>query len=266
MTRPKKQTVDYFPHDCKHGKTISILQKRYGNDGYAAWFKILEQLGSSDGHYIDCNDDYTWEFLASEIFIEPDLLQKIVDLIAKLGAIDAGFWSERIIWSENFVKRIADAYRNRVSEIPVRPDFLRKKQSILRQSDVGNPQTKLKESKVNKTKEKDISVRPPKKSETSLPDDFTISEAVKSWAIAKGFSRLEDHLEAFKDYALSRGKTYADWDSAFKRAIRENWAKLDGNGQGPRPTAMPINKADAVTLGNLAARDRLLKKYREQGE
>ena len=262
MTRPKKQTVDYFPHDCKHGKTLAILQKRYGNDGYAAWFKILEQLGSCDGHYIDCNDDYTWEFLASEILIEPELLQKIVDLIAKLGAIDVGFWSERIIWSENFVKRISDAYRNRVSEIPVRPDFLRQKQSNLRQSDVRNPQTKLKESKVNKTKEKDIFPPKSKKSEIPIPDDFQISDAVKAWATGKGFTNLEAHLESFKDYALSRGKMYVDWDSAFKRAIREDWAKLGGNGVGNRQP-QHISKADQVTAGNLAARERVLSKLQE---
>ena len=259
MTRPKKQKVDYFPHDCKHGKTLAILQKRYGNDGYAAWFKILEQLGSSDGHYIDCNDDYTWEFLASEILIEPDLLQKLVDLIAKLGAIDVEFWSERIIWSENFVKRIADAYRNRVSEIPVRPDFLRKKQGILRQSDVGNPQTKLKESKGKKTKD----IYPQKsKTKTLLPENFAISDAVLTWAQGKGYGNLDDHLEAFRDRALMKGYQYADWDRAFMTAIREDWGKVRGNG-GLRPQPQHISKADAVTAGNLAARERVLSKLQE---
>jgi hypothetical protein len=49
MARPTKQTVDYFPHDCHHGQTIYILEKRFGNDGYAFWFNLLELLGSSEG-------------------------------------------------------------------------------------------------------------------------------------------------------------------------------------------------------------------------
>ena len=85
----------------------------------------------------------------------------------------------------------------------------------------------------------DKKLRSPKKTETPLPDDFGISEAVKTWAAGKGFSRLEEHLESFRDYALSRGKTYADWNSAFKRAIREDWAKLAGNGQNRQLNLKP---------------------------
>ena len=47
MARPKKQTVDYFPHIIKQGKTMTILENRFGNDGYAFWFKLLEILGST---------------------------------------------------------------------------------------------------------------------------------------------------------------------------------------------------------------------------
>ena len=35
MARPKKQTVDYFPHFVKGGRTIFILENKFGNDGYA---------------------------------------------------------------------------------------------------------------------------------------------------------------------------------------------------------------------------------------
>ena len=49
MTRPKKQTVDYFPHSCNHKKTIYILEERYGNNGYSFWFKLLEMLGNTEG-------------------------------------------------------------------------------------------------------------------------------------------------------------------------------------------------------------------------
>ena len=109
--------------------------------------------------------------------------------------------------------------------------------------------------------------RKPKKSQTSLPDDFGISEAVKTWADKNGHTRLDERLESFRDYALSNGKTYFDWDAAFRRAIKEDWAKLNGgNGQLIRQPQPRMSKADEITLGNLAARDRLLKKYQEQGE
>ena len=75
---------------------------------------------------------------------------------------------------------------------------------------------------------------PPKKSlekvkrvKTPIPDDFKISDAVREWAKGKGFDRLEEHFEAFKDLALMKGYEYLDWDLAFRRAIRENWGKIN---------------------------------------
>ena len=65
---------------------------------------------------------------------------------------------------------------------------------------------------------------------TSLPPDFTISEAVKAWAAEKGFTRLPERLEHFKNWATAKASTYADWDAAFRNAISGDWAKLNGNG------------------------------------
>lgn len=110
------------------------------------------------------------------------------------------------------------------------------------------------------------SKKSPKKSKISMPDDFGISDNVKTWAQAEGFNNLDAHLINFRDYALSNGKLYADWDAAFRRAIRDDWAKLRGNGGIGHQRGQPMSKADQVTAGNLAARDRLLKKYHEQGE
>jgi hypothetical protein len=59
-----------------------------------------------------------------------------------------------------------------------------------------------------------------------LPADFAISERVRTWAEAKGFTRLDEHLEAFRLKASARAYTYANWDDAFMGAIRDDWAKL----------------------------------------
>jgi hypothetical protein len=243
MTRPKKYSVDYFPHDCNHGKTLFILEQRYGNDGYAFWFKLLELLGSTDGHSLDLNDAALWEFLTSKTRIEADTCNQILNLLAKLQAIDPELWESKIVWSDNFVERIRDAYRNRLSDTPIRPDNLRQKPHEAPQSCAENPQTKLKETKLKETK--DIS---PKKSakktkptQTRIPDNFGISESVRKWAGGKGFDRLDDHLEAFKDAALSRGYEYVDWDSAFKRAIREDWGRVRMNGgNGTHSSPPPV--------------------------
>ncbi len=63
---------------------------------------------------------------------------------------------------------------------------------------------------------------------TGFPDGFVVSERVRVWAENKGHSRLDEHLEAFRNKVAANGYTYADWDAAFMEAIRADWAKLNG--------------------------------------
>lgn len=153
MARPKKATVDYFPHDCNHKQTMFILESRYGNDGYAFWFKLLEMLGNTEGHVIDCRNEVTQEFLQAKTRLTWSTCHEILDLLAKLQAIDLELWSEKIVWSDNFICRVTDVYKNRRVEIPTKPDFYRKKPEQDEVSTDINPQSKLKESKLNETKE-----------------------------------------------------------------------------------------------------------------
>ena len=120
MARPKKATVDYFPHMTEHGSTLFILQNRWGNDGYAAWFKILERIGSTDGLYIDCRKSGTWHFLQAYTNVTGNVLTEILDTVAELGKIDKSLWSHKIIFCQNFVDGVVDAFRKRLNTLPTR--------------------------------------------------------------------------------------------------------------------------------------------------
>ena len=75
-----------------------------------------------------------------------------------------------------------------------------------------------------------------------MPDNFSISESVKTWAKNKGHDRLQDHLESFISKCKANGYQYIDWDAAFMEAIRSDWAKLkpSGNRNGkPAPSPSP---------------------------
>ena len=152
MARPKKRTVDYFPHQCNHGKTMYIIEQKYGNDGYAFWFKLLELLGSAEGHYLQLENPADWEFLQAKTHLSDSICQEILDLLARLDAIDRELWeNHRVVWSQNFVDGIADVYRNRRVDTPSRPSFYTRKPGDEVVSTPKNPQSKLKETKVNKT-------------------------------------------------------------------------------------------------------------------
>jgi hypothetical protein len=67
-----------------------------------------------------------------------------------------------------------------------------------------------------------------KKQKTSLPPNFAISPEVQVWADKNGYSHLPERLENFVLAAERNGYQYTSWDAAFKTAIREDWAKLNG--------------------------------------
>ena len=67
------------------------------------------------------------------------------------------------------------------------------------------------------------------KQKTSLPDDFCISERVIEWAKKEGYRELQKHFDNFVLQAQAKNYQYANWDSAFMTAIRQNWAKVSMN-------------------------------------
>lgn len=164
MARPKKQTVDYFPHFCKCGRTIFILENRFGNDGYAFWFKLLEIIGESDGHFYDCSNASNWAFLLAKTHTDEERANDIVNVLIDLGKIDAELWAaRRIIWIENFIRNLSEVYRTRHTDIPQKPCFLEdnsqktqvfsEKTQSEEEFQTGKPD-KVKESKVKERKEK----------------------------------------------------------------------------------------------------------------
>ena len=122
MARPKKQTVDYFPHFVKSGRTIFILESRFGNNGYAFWYKLLEVLGESEGHFYDCSNPSNWAFLLAKVRLPESEVNDIIDVLIELGKIDKDLWSQtKILWVSNFVNNLSEVYRTRHSELPVKP-------------------------------------------------------------------------------------------------------------------------------------------------
>lgn len=166
MAREQRKDVDYFPHDCTHGRKMNIIESKYGNDGYATWFKLLEQLGKANNHYIDISDEMTLMFLTSTFKISEEMTLNILSDLAKLNAIDKFLYEEhKIIWSEKFVNSIEDAYRKRKNKIFQYSDVLNEKgikndqyggSLTLKTTNTAEVIPKEKKSKVEESKEEKI--------------------------------------------------------------------------------------------------------------
>ncbi|WP_445453124.1 DUF4373 domain-containing protein [Flavobacterium sp. 25HG05S-40] len=170
MAREQRKDVDYFPHQCVHGRKMHIIESKYGNDGYAAWFKLLEQLGKANNHFIDITDEFTFLFLVSTFRVDENTTREILSDLAKLGAIDKFLYEEHnIIFSQKFSDSVQDAYRKRKNPIYQYSDILKEKGIKIGQSSAGLPEVihkeeantaevtlKEKDSKEEKSKEEDI--------------------------------------------------------------------------------------------------------------
>ncbi len=247
MARPQKQTVDYFPHEANasDGDTLTILQSRFGNDGYSFWFKLLEKLSSSENHVIDCRNPVRWQLLLAKTSVNEERGSAIMDLLCELEAIDAQLWREsKIIWCQKLVNNVADVYKNRnrpVPERPVSPNNLVSSEKTP-VSTPNNPQTKVKETKVKESPssiKKKEGVKPPatygavtKASEylfektgrkrwsnlvqkelfesTEAEVDFPIMKAAIDWALVKGISDIQSIITAAKKKFKEKEKISAE--------------------------------------------------------
>lgn len=223
--RKSKHTVDYFPHYCRHGKTIEILEQRYGIEGYAFWFKLLERLADTDDHFLDCRNVVAWEYLQTKTRQSPEKCTEILNLLASLGAIDQDLWTNfQVIWSDNFIANVADVYRNRRVEIPTKPNFYCKKLP-----DEGEPTEKNTQSKVKQRKEekriKDLSTDEPLTPEIVSPNGFNLQSLARLWnqkappelpRINLPFTRNENKLRPIQQ-ALKRHPEMLYWQSVFRQ-------------------------------------------------
>jgi len=157
MARTPKDVVSYFPHDAHAsvGDTLTILQSRFGNNGYAAWFKLLEKLSASEGHYLDCRSPIKWNLLIAYLGTDEITTVEILSLLVEMQAIDKDLWDSKLIWCQKLVDNIADVYKNRRREIPQKPiimdsNALTTKNKAL--TTAKNPQSKVNKTKLNKTK------------------------------------------------------------------------------------------------------------------
>jgi uncharacterized phage protein (TIGR02220 family) len=157
MTRPRKQTVDYFPHDAAAGKTIFILESRWGNDGYAFWFKLLETLCLTEGHVLNYRNPETKEFVLAKTRVSEQVAEEILKVLSSLGKIDQELYNKNgLVWCQNLVDNVADAYKRRIEVFPKKPvsdngnpqaeGFLHTETPLNEQKPHGNPQSKVKYS------------------------------------------------------------------------------------------------------------------------
>jgi len=222
MARPRKQTVDYFPHytGASNGKTLFIVQSRFGNDGYACWFKILELLGSSEGHYYDYSKPSDWQFLLAKTGVSEDILKQLLSALADLRAIDAELYQQKIIWSQNFVDNLASCYGRRKIDFPRKPGVSANNNKV----DVNNNHSLRKQKTTNEMKVNEMKVN--KESNQRKYGEFQnvlLTNEEHQWLKDKLQDKTDEYIERLSGYLESTGKD--KYKSHYATIL--NWQRRD---------------------------------------
>jgi hypothetical protein len=160
MARPQKNDVDYFPFYCKEGASTNYIDEKYQNNGFAIWVKLLRLMAKTDFHYLDLNKRKNLMNASTKCKCSEELLVQILDDLAILEEIDEQLWAFKIVYSEKFVQSIEDAYKKRSNDLLSKKDLITLLVGLgtLNEQDWMdwggiNPQSKVKYSIVNNTKE-----------------------------------------------------------------------------------------------------------------
>jgi hypothetical protein len=161
MARPERNNVDYFPFMCEDGNKMFYIEETYGNDGFATFLKLLRELAKTNYHYLDLSKPTTQMFLSAKCKVSKDVLISIINDLVELGKFDFVLWNEnKIIWCQDFIDSIQDAYNKRNNKCITYDGLLLLLCSLgIRKPIKGtstvpvNTQSKVNNSKVNENKE-----------------------------------------------------------------------------------------------------------------
>jgi hypothetical protein len=168
MARPQRNTVDYFPHLIGDGKKMFFIEQKYGNDGYATWFKILELLASTENHYLNLNNETDIMFTAAKCRVSEETLLSIITDLSKFGVIDAELWDSKVLWCQIFIDSIQDAYSKRSNNCMSLEGLRGHLLGLGVLKGYVKPQSKEKETILEETKEKKKVFTPPTLDEVKL--------------------------------------------------------------------------------------------------
>jgi hypothetical protein len=200
--------VKWFKYntDAFMSEGIDALMDAEGFAGYGRWVRLLEIVAYKMDETTRCHAEYSIQKWCRLLGLKQKKLISFLELTENQ-------LKTKVVYSGNIIR----------IEIP---NLLKKRDNYTKDLEATSKRLPSKEVEVEVDKEEK---KDTKKTKAPLPKGFKISDRVSVWAEKKKYSQLEEHLENFKLQASARGYKYADWDSAFMTAIRDDWAGINND-------------------------------------
>ena len=171
MARPRKEGLDYFPHDTDAvaDEKIDAMRALYGNDGYAFYFILLERCYSTAAGEFDLSKPAIFVSVVKKIMVSEERFLEMLDTAFDIELFDRQAWEERKVITSNGVRKRVEKvdeerYKNRLkkskkkasaSENPEKTPLKSKEENsftevLPSENPEKTPESKVKKSKVNK--------------------------------------------------------------------------------------------------------------------
>lgn len=216
MARPERNNVDYFPFICEDGNKMFYIEETYGNDGFATFVKLLRELARTNYHYLDLSKPSMMMFLSAKCKVSKEVLESIIKDLVEIGKFDDILWNEnKIIWCQDFIDSIQDAYLKRNNKCITLPAL----RILLNSLGVLKPSKLQPKGVINTQRREEY-----RREEKSIEKEIKI-EHVKTYFLENGYSEIS--AQKFFDYYSvaswkdSKGNKVKNW----KQKAQSVWFK-----------------------------------------
>jgi len=113
MARPERHDVDYFPFFAKRGKTLNILQGKYGLEGIGFFTNLMRFLAlTPDHHYCIKEECDKMNFFAEIGITDYEKGIIMIELMVKTEKLDKKLWeNHKVIKCQDLINSIYRKYK-----------------------------------------------------------------------------------------------------------------------------------------------------------
>lgn len=158
MARPRKEGMDYFPHDVNlsSDKKVEALRIIHGNDGYAFYCIMLELIYQEKDFELDVSDAETIQILAKKVEVTPQKLQEMIKTSIKHGCFDRERYVKDGVLTSNGIKKRASIVVEKREKMRQSYNSPKDKvSSLVSDTEMGEESTQSKRKVKDKVKEKE---------------------------------------------------------------------------------------------------------------
>lgn len=267
MARPRKDGMDYFPHDTDavNDEKIEAMRAMHGNDGYAFYFILLERIYRAENAELDVSKQSVRLALAAKIGITSDRFDSILETSLDIELFDRQIYEGyQVLTSDGIKKRYEDVKQMRErwrkrKEKP--PENVPESAVIQGENSMENAEVtgeiKLNKTKVNQIKENNADVE---SSYLKLIDAFCELHQKGEWQLKDNergamldllkkeipLDYIVSTMKAMYEKKLAEGDKVTSF-TFYYNSIDKGWT----SSQNPKPpqNVAWINKRQSVTRG-----------------